>query len=89
VRYNQNTERQPNHNNPGRNPERSNNSIHSHNTGRRSSHNNLSLGVGNLKERRGKKRTESRMTKSLSHYDEKAAIYKIWRVEQENYLTLQ
>jgi len=43
----------------------------------------------NLKEGRGKNRIESRMTKSLSHYDEKAAIYKIWRVEQENYLTLQ
>jgi hypothetical protein len=42
----------------------------------------------NLKAGRKKNRIESRMTKSLSHY-EKAAIYKICRVEQENYLTLQ
>jgi hypothetical protein len=42
----------------------------------------------NLKEGRKKNRIESRMTKSLSH-DEKAAIYKICRVEQENYLTLR
>jgi hypothetical protein len=64
----------------------SNNSNHSHNTGRH--HNNLNPDMGNLKEGREKNRVESRMTKSLSHYDEKAAIYKIWRVEQENYLTL-
>jgi hypothetical protein len=41
----------------------------------------------NLKEGRKKNRIESR-TKNLSHY-EKAAIYKICRVEQENYLTLE
>jgi hypothetical protein len=42
----------------------------------------------NLKEGRKKNILESRMLKSLSNY-EKAAIYKICWVEQENYLTLQ
>jgi hypothetical protein len=42
----------------------------------------------NLKEGRKKNRIESEMTKNLSH-DEKAAIYKICRVEQENDMTLQ
>jgi hypothetical protein len=42
----------------------------------------------NLKKGKKKDRIESRMTKSLSH-DEKAAIHKICRVEQKNYLTLQ
>jgi hypothetical protein len=40
-----------------------------------------------LKEGRKENRIEGRMTKSLSHH-EKAAMYKIRQVQQENYLTL-
>jgi hypothetical protein len=40
-----------------------------------------------LKEGTKENRIEGRITKSLSHH-EKAASYKICRVQQENYLTL-
>lgn len=107
LRQNRDLERQPNHNNPGHNPERCSLSIHNHNTRRRHSnrdhnperssnstsnntrsrHNSLNLDVEILKEGTKENRIEGRITKSLSHH-EKAASYKICRVQQENYLTL-
>jgi hypothetical protein len=54
-------ERQPNHNNPGRNPERSSHRSHSHNAGRH--HKNLNHNMKNLKEGGKVNRIENRMTK--------------------------